>query len=227
MTLQEAMQALEAMGAEQNRKIYKRHGAGDNLLGVSFANLNKLQKTIRRDHALAQQLWKTGNIDARTLATMVADPARATEKEIESWIRDVRYYMLANLLSGFIGKTSFCRKKMEAWIASDEEYRGQAGWNLLGFAAMQEDSGLSDAFFEKALQAIEKRIHGAKNRARHAMNGALIAIGMRNPKLEKLALGAAARIGKVEVDHGETSCVTPDAAAYILKAAAWKRKRRT
>ena len=42
------------------------------------------------------------------------------------------------------------------------------------------------------------------------MNGALISIGIRNAKLEKLAIAAAKRIGKVEVDHLETSCKTPD-----------------
>ena len=33
------------------------------------------------------------------------------------------------------------------------------------------------------------------------------------------ALEAAKAIGKVEVDHGDTDCKTPDAASYILKAA--------
>ena len=46
---------------------------------------------------------------------------------------------------------------------------------------------------------------------------ALIAIGIRNGKLERNALAAAQKIGKVEVDHGETNCQTPDAAAYIRK----------
>ena len=54
------------------------------------------------------------------------------------------------------------------------------------------------------------------------MNNALIAIGGRNAKLKKLALAAAKKIGKVEVDHGDTSCKTPDAAAYINKM--WARK---
>ena len=31
------------------------------------------------------------------------------------------------------------------------------------------------------------------------------------------ALAAAERIGKVHVDHGNTACTTPDAAAYIQK----------
>jgi hypothetical protein len=48
---------------------------------------------------------------------------------------------------------------------------------------------------------------------------------MRNPKLQKKALAAAERIGNVEVDHGETSCKTPDAAAYIRKGAERKRVR--
>ena len=45
------------------------------------------------------------------------------------------------------------------------------------------------------------------------MNNALINIGVRNPKLEKIAIAAAGRIGTVEVDHGETCLLyTSDAA---------------
>lgn len=58
------------------------------------------------------------------------------------------------------------------------------------------------------LGTIEKEIHSRKNRVRHAMNGALISIGFRRPSLTKQALAAAKRIGKVEVDHGETGCKT-------------------
>ena len=50
------------------------------------------------------------------------------------------------------------------------------------------------------------------------MNGALIAIGLRSPALRKKAVAAARRIGKVDVDHGETGCKTPDADSYIEKA---------
>jgi hypothetical protein len=46
---------------------------------------------------------------------------------------------------------------------------------------------------------------------------AMIAIGIRNRRLERKALAAARRIGVVEVDHGETSCKTPNATAYIKR----------
>jgi hypothetical protein len=49
------------------------------------------------------------------------------------------------------------------------------------------------------------------------MNSAVISIGARNAALEGKAIAAAKRIGKVEVDHGETGCKTPDAVEYILK----------
>ena len=57
------------------------------------------------------------------------------------------------------------------------------------------------------------------------MNSALIAIGVRNAILEQKALSAADRIGKVLVDHGETDCKTPDAAAYIRKTLQRKQQR--
>jgi hypothetical protein len=56
------------------------------------------------------------------------------------------------------------------------------------------------------------------------MNNALIAIGCRNPTLTKRALAASKRIGKVEVDHGETGCKTPDAAEYIQRTLARKQE---
>ncbi len=44
MTLDESMRQLERLGTAQNRKIYKRHGSGENVYGVSFADLGKLRE---------------------------------------------------------------------------------------------------------------------------------------------------------------------------------------
>ena len=45
------------------------------------------------------------------------------------------------------------------------------------------------------------------------------------PGLTKRALAAATRIGVVDVDHGETSCMTPDARTYIKKTLAHRKKK--
>ena len=114
-------------------------------------------------------------------------------------------------------------------MASDDEHLCAAGWNT---AARIVDAGgpLKDAEVDRLLTKIEREIHRSKNRVRHSMNGALITIGLRDKAFEKKAIAAAGRIGKVAVDHGDTDCKTPDAAAYIRKTAehrAGKTKKAT
>jgi len=227
MTLQETMKTLESMGTTQNRKVYARHGAGDCQFGVSFANLGILKKRIGTDQQLASQLWETGNSDARSLAALIADPKAMRESDLDAWVNSINYYLLADLVARHVaGGSPFVRKKMEEWTRSEQDFVGQVGWDLLGGLAMY-DGDLPDSYFEKYLKAIESRIHKSKNRTRHAMNGALIGIGIRNGNLKKLAVAAAARIGKVVVDHGETGCKTPDAAAYIKKASEYRARKKS
>ena len=224
MTYEETMRALEAAGSEQTRKTYRRHGAPEPMFGVSFAVLGKLQKSIRTDHALARKLWDSKNTDARHLATMVADPGVVMPDELERWIADPHSSFFCGLLARHvIGKSPHARTKALTWIKSARAETAQAGWLVLSVTAGDAEIYRDDELVE-LLKTIESTIHTQANRVREAMNYALIAIGIRNPPCQRAALSAAKRIGKVEVDHGDTACKTPDAAAYILKAAARRTK---
>ena len=217
MTAKAILSELEALGSAQTRKIYKRHGIGDNQYGVSYANLKTLKKKIKVDHDAARQLWATGNHDARILATMIADPKQADESLLDAWADDLNNYVVTDAFAGFASKTAFIRQKMEAWTSSDDEWKGHAGWNLLSSLTTKGDS-LPDDFFEPYLALIARDIHTRKNRVRYAMNTALISIGMRSDALEQKAVAVAEQTGTVDVDHGETGCKTPDAASYIRKS---------
>jgi len=221
MDTKAVLQELEAAGTAQNRKVYKRHGAREPLFGVSYARLNALKKQIKTDHALARALWKTGNHDARVLATLVADPKQLDEATLEAWAAELDNYMVTDAFTTLASRTPFVRAKAEVWSQSDDEWIGNAGWQLVAHLALK-DEALPDACFEKYLDQIEREIHARKNRTRYAMNNALIAIGGRNEPLKDKALKVAERIGPVEVDHGETNCKTPDAIPYIEKM--WARK---
>jgi 3-methyladenine DNA glycosylase AlkD len=224
MTFEDTMRALEAAGSEQTRKTYRRHGAPEPMFGVSFAVLGKLQKSIRTDHALARKLWDSKNTDARHLATMVADPGAVTAEELERWIADPHSGFFCGLIARHvIGKSPHARAKALAWIKSDRLETAQAGWFVVSVTAADENIFRDDELVA-LLKTIESTIHAQPNRVREAMNYALIAIGVRNPTCQKAALTAAKRIGTVEVDHGDTACKTPDATAYILKAAARRTK---
>lgn len=222
----EVLKELKAMGTAQNRKVYARHGFGPDMYGVSYANLTKLKKKIKRDHELALSLWASGSFDARVLTTMIADPSQLKSTELDAWSKDLTNHGIMDAFAALVKQTPHVQKKMEKWTKSKKELIGACGWQLLSHLA-QQDENLSDAFFENYLEIIERDIHSSKNRTRYSMNSALIGIGIRNSRLEKKATAAAKRIGKVAVDHGETGCKTPDAVPYIKKAVEYKRGKAT
>lgn len=224
MTAHDILTQLETLGTAQTRKIYKRHGVVGDQYGISYADQKKLKKQIKTDHEAAQQLWASGNHDARILATMIADPKQADNALIDAWADDLSNYVLTDAFTAFVGRTAFARQQIEAWHGSDNEWKGQAAWQLLAGLAMKVNA-LPDAFFEPYLKIIARDIHARQNRVRYAMNSALIAIGARSDTLEKKAVALAEQIGTVDVDHGETGCKTPDAASYIRKTRARQKAK--
>jgi len=212
----QTIETLRKLGTAQNIKVFSRHGMGDKVLGVSFENLQSLAKKMGRNQTLAEELWKTGVVDARHLATLIADPNTITEATLDAWSRDITYYLLSDMLAAVVEKTMFVSKKLRSWTKSTNEWIGRAGWSLVANVATH-DKSLPDSYFEKFLQQVERTIHDCPNFMRHAMNNALIAIGVRSVQLSQVAIDAAKRIGKVEVDHGETRCKTPNAVTYIQR----------
>jgi 3-methyladenine DNA glycosylase AlkD len=223
MKVQETLDTLKALGTEAFRKTYRRHGAGEDVYGVSTVHLKALQKKIKTDQELAAGLWKSGNHDARILATKIADPERLDPKTLDAWVAGLRNYVEADALAEVAARAPNPRGTMDRWMASDSEWITSAGWKVMAHLARTEGA-LSDADCDRFLATVERDIHGAPNRVRHEMNSALIAIGGHHPALTEKALAAAARIGKVEVDHGDTDCKTPDAAGFIRKVL--ERKKR-
>jgi len=240
MNLKEVLKELKSLGTAQNRKIYARHGGSGDMNGVSFANLGKLKKKIKVNHMLALELWETGNLDARNLAVMVADPEQFTEKQAIEWRGSDHADMLCGMLAGLIAKTNFWKKLSDKWRADKREYWKSTGYAIISNVLKdgrsvdprnksEDDIGASvlrDKDASKILKTIEKEIHDSPNRARYSMNNTLISIGVYCPNLTKAAIGAATQIGEVIVDHGKTNCKTPEAMSYIEKALAHRAKRK-
>jgi 3-methyladenine DNA glycosylase AlkD len=218
MNAKEVLATLKKAGKPQTAAIYKRHGAGDNVFGVLTSEIGKLQKKIKIDHALAMELWKTGNAEARILALQVADPEQITKADAERFIKDGPVRFIDSYLAALLARSPIADKTMGPLMKSSEESSREIGYALFSARLRDDADSVSDADAETVLATIEKQIHGSPNWARRAMNGALISIGVNKPALRKAAIAAAKRIGKVEVDHGETGCKTPEAQAYIEKA---------
>lgn len=63
MNARDVLGMLEKLASPRTAAIYKRHGAGENVFGVLTSELARIRKKIGVDHALAMELWKTGNAE--------------------------------------------------------------------------------------------------------------------------------------------------------------------
>ncbi len=221
MDAHEVMTELESLGSEQTRKTWCRHGAAEPMFGVKFGDMAKLQKKIRVDHALAKQLWKTGNHDARLLACQVADPAKVTEAELKTWAREVKDSSTADALASFASQTPLAARTRDAWLADPKLQR--AGWSLVGHCA-RNGAPLDERTALAYVKRLEAEIHEAENWTRRTMMYTLIGLGGQSATLRKAAEAAARAIGPVAFDAGNTACEFPQPLPYIAKI--WARKKK-
>ena len=224
MKLAEAMRRLKTLGTEQTRKTYRRHGASDPLFGVRYADLYVLHKESGVDHALALALFETGNHDARILATLIADPEAFTTKQLDAWQKAAGDYVVNGAITTVAAKSSLAPRIAMRWRKVKAEYRSAAGWGIVA-SLSAPGTGADDEWLRPLLEEIRAGIATAPNRTRNAMNNALISIGGYREALRAEALAVAKAIGKVEVDHGDTGCKTPDAVPYIKKMAAHQSRK--
>src|SRR6476659_5502944 len=105
MTAQEILATLKQLGKPQTAAIYQRHGAGDNVCGVLTSDIAKVQKKIKIDHAMAMELWKTRNAEARILALQIADPQKLTPAEADRLVEDGPLPFVGSYLSGLVARS--------------------------------------------------------------------------------------------------------------------------
>ena len=178
MTYDDLMAQLEKLGRAHTAELYRRLGTGDNVFGVSFAEIGKLRKKIKTDHDLALQLWDSGNVDARILAAIIADPDECKVSLLERWLGDLDSYGLVDYVAGVAARTSFAIKLAEKWMKSKKEFRRRAGYSTIA-SRLKHGLDVSDADCKRYLATIEKAIHGSANRAKYSMNNTLQTIDQK------------------------------------------------
>ncbi|MGA3047867.1 MAG: DNA alkylation repair protein [Terracidiphilus sp.] len=225
---------LKSKGKENTRKIYARHGmAADRVYGVSVAEMKAIAKTIKKQQDLALDLYASGIMDAMYLAGMVADGSQMTPKQINDWAEGAAHLqMIAEYTVPWVTvENPHSLDLALQWIQSPKEQIACAGWTTLsGLVAVKPDAELDLKKIESLLNTVVKGIRTAPNRVRYTMNGFIIAVGTYVQPLLKQAKAAAAKVGAVQVEMGETACEVPLATERIEKAEAEGRigqKRKT
>jgi 3-methyladenine DNA glycosylase AlkD len=231
MTATDVLAELETLGSAQTKKTFLRHGAPEPFFGVKIGDLKTIQKRLKVNHALAIELYTTGNSDAMYLAGLIADPKQMTKAHLQKWAKGATWYMLSDFtVAGVAAESPFGWDLGLEWIDSKKELIASAGWNTLsGVLSITPDQDLDPQQIEALLKRIETQISSAPNRVRYAMNGFVISVGTYVASLLAKAKQTAKKVGTVAVNMGETECKVPQALESIAKVETMKRvgKKRT
>jgi 3-methyladenine DNA glycosylase AlkD len=215
----EVLAALAEKGSASIKKTLVRHGAVEPLFGVKIGNLKPMIKLLKGQQNLALQLYATKNSDAMYLAGLVANGALMTAEQLDAWAAGARWNLHAgSTVPGVAAEHPLGLELAMKWIDAKDPLVAVAGWaTLAAIASVWRDEQLPMPELKKLLLRCVKTLHSSPNYVRSAMNGFIICLGTYVEPLGEFAVECAQKIGKVDVDVGDTACQIPDAVSYIEK----------
>jgi 3-methyladenine DNA glycosylase AlkD len=187
--LNDIIKQLESNGSEANRKGMQRFGIEvDKAFGVSLPVIRNIAKAHRNNHELALQLWQTQIHEARMMATMVDDPAKVSQQQMEEWVLGFNSWDICDqCCSNLFDKTPYVLQKVREWSEREEEFVRRAGFVLMACLGVH-DRKMEDGLFLSFFPLITKYSTDERNFVRKAVNWALRQIGKRNQMLYDEAL---------------------------------------
>ncbi|WP_409250721.1 DNA alkylation repair protein [Bacillus sp. SCS-153A] len=219
MDFETVMKELEAIGTVRTKKSYISNGAHEPLFGTPTGKMKPLAKKIKKNQALAEELYASGNYDAMYFAGIIADPMAMTENDFERWIDGAYFYMLSDyVVAVTLAETDIAQLVADKWIESGEELKMSAGWScycwLLG---NRPDDEFSKEKLSSMLETVQSTIHESPDRAKYSMNNFIYTVGISYVPLHEKAVETAKTVGAVEISSGKKKSIILNALENIQK----------
>ena len=175
------------------------HGSlAKNSFGIMVKDLRKMAKEIGIDHSLALKLFKSDIHEAKKLASMIDDPAKVTESQMETWVKKFDSWDICDCCcSSLFVKTNFAYTKALEWNKRENEYEKRAAFTLMAHLVFH-DKISTDSKFEQFFPIIIRESTDERNFVKKAVNWALRQIGKRNDRLNKKAITVAKIIKTID-----------------------------
>ncbi len=216
MTKNETIEKIKELSDERAVKAWARLGMDtSNYLGAGLTKLKKLSKQIKRNHNLALDLYNSEYHDAKLLAVMLFDPKQLAKENIVTILKEAPFYDISD---SFVSETLIKSKLAEeiSWeLAKTKNDYARRSAFMLVYHRLKGKHVYTEKQLEDFLAQIEMTIKNEKNCVKESMLYSLHRIGTANKDLHKKTIAVCKKIGKIEVDYGDTSCVTPDPLKYL------------
>jgi 3-methyladenine DNA glycosylase AlkD len=221
MDLDEAIDELRARADPSRKPGMARVGIDvTHALGVSVPIIRAIAKRAGTDHRLALALWRTGIHEARMLATLVEDPSRFTDAQLERWVRDLTSWDLCDAAADPFIASEPGRRKIREWARRPEGYVKRCAFSMIARLAVSAKTA-PDREFLGYLPVIRRGATDPRNEVKKGVSWALRQIGKRNRALNAAAIEEAERL--LELGSPPATWVARDALRELRSTAVLRR----
>lgn len=179
--LEVIMKQLESLHNPHNIEGMARFGIRPKkTFGVSITDLRNIAKSYKGNHRLALELWEQGYRETRIISSLIDDPTKVTEQQLENWVVDLDCWDVCDqVCKNLFEKTPFAYKKARKWMDRDETFVKRAGFVTIAWLAVHEKKVEDDVFFDFFPQLI-KHTDDERLYVKKAISWAFRQIGKRS-----------------------------------------------
>ena len=193
-TADEVIAHLKTLASEENRQGMKRYGIRiDRALGISHGEQRRIGKLIGKNHERAFELWASGIMEARFIASITADPKRFTADDARAWAAEFDSWDIVDGVSDLFVDSDAWRKLIDEFAEDEREFVRRTAFAMMAWSVVHRKKEPDETFLSY-LPIIERHSTDPRNFVRKAVNWALRSIGKRSMPLNAAALETAKRL---------------------------------
>lgn len=192
----EIIEHLRGLRSVENIAGMGRFGiVTDTALGISNPAIQKIARTVGRNHARAFELWDSAIREARMLAIYTFDPKSLTADEARRLAGDFNSWEIVDTAADLFVEARLERVLVPEFAADDREFVRRTAFAMIAGAAVHLKAE-PDATLLAYLALIEAHADDPRNFVRKAVNWALRNIGKRNRTCHGPALVLAEKLAE-------------------------------
>ena len=196
---------------------------------IRLGKLRKIAKEIKKDHALAMELWSTKQFNARLLAILIMNKKQLTDELLDRLDKDMLQHteedgnqlmdwLMANQLTKYKKTISL----MESWLNSPSSLQRRTFWYYQGRLRWVGQTPPPNS--NKLLSFIESQIKTEEPRVQWAMNFTAAQIGIFEEKFRARCVAIGEETGLYKDEKVAKNCTPNYLPKYIAMQVAKLKK---
>lgn len=195
---------------------------------VKLGELKSRGKAIKKDHALAMELWSTGEFYPRLLSTLIFDKKQLSEQVINQLASDMLQHDLAErqqLADWLLANQLTKDKQLVSLIATWEQHPAPMLRRLFWYhqARLRWVGQTPPGNSAELLESLEKTMADAEPEVQWAMNYCAGQIGIHEPEFRARCIQLGEALGLYKDEHVAKNC-TPSYLPEFIRIEVAKRE---